>query len=702
MVSTPADRLQPGDVLIVQAENTGITYDPVWMDVGHGGVDALAEIYAQWDFNSPANQDYTVVNPGYNLEAYVADVAEGKDYDGENVYETIGMHHDLWGEGSKQAREDQLIQMNKQHKQAEETALIGAELITGKQRIEYYWSKLDEPWRKAYVEPIQKAYSVYIKHDAIEGVPLGQYVDPTKILPSRLTLTNKGDKELEGAVLKARWIFGGHRDQEAGLYQTSSPTVGLIGHNLLVVIAVQKGWEVVYEDVSAAFLQGRRLEREVYVKVPTIYPPETLEPLTSFLGPKCRQDLVKLSKGGFGLCESPRLWYLEYRRTLQQLGGRELRLLPGFFVFTDKRGELIGMCCIHVDDTRYAGSPASEPIWAKLHEHLKFGDRRKAVDGWTKFCGRHEYQDPSTLEMYFSMDDYCQNIPMVKEREKGDMERPLEDVERKAISSVIGQVNWAARQYRYDLSYGSSHCQQLAGQKEAEALTWVNKVVRRGKNPMQMRVRKLGCPVEEMVVLSISDAAYGAEPKGGSQGGLLVALAHPCVLEEEGPIILLEGQSSRIQRVVRCSMAAELSQAATAYEHGDYIRALLAEILIPSFTARSWKTFASRWRHTLVLDAKVAYDAIQSETVPSDRKLVVDIAALREALEDPMGQGYIRWVPGREIPGDGLTKWNGNGALEKVISEGIWSLKDTEEAQRLRSRAAHRKRLLKDAQPIPA
>ena len=202
----------------------------------------------------------------------------------------------------------------------EETALIGARLITGKQRIEYQWSKLDDAWRRSYVKPIQKAYDVYIKHNAIAGVPLGQFVDPVKILPSRLTLTNKGGKELEEAVLKARWIFGGHRDQEAGMYQTSSPTVGLIGHNLLVFVAVQKKWEVVYEDVSAAFLQGKELEREVYVKVPNIYPAETMEPLEQFLGPGMRKDIVKLTKGGFGLCESPRLWYLEYRRTLEELG----------------------------------------------------------------------------------------------------------------------------------------------------------------------------------------------------------------------------------------------------------------------------------------------------------------------------------------------------------------------------------------------
>ena len=142
-------------------------------------------------------------------------------------------------------------------------------------------------------------------------------------------------------------------------------------------------------------------------------------------------------------------------------------------------------------------------------------------------------------------------------------------------------------------------------------------------------------------------------------------------------------------------MAAELSMAATAYEHGDYIRAVYAEILRPQFRLSRWKMFSSQWRHILVLDAKVAYDALQSESAPTDRKLIVDIAVLREAPEDSYGNGFVRWVPGREIPCDGLTKWYGNGSLERILCNGEWSLMDNEVAAELRRRVAARKRQCK-------
>ena len=92
-------------------------------------------------------------------------------------------------------------------------------------------------------------------------------MDPSRILNSRFVLTNKG--ELPKAKLKARWVLGGRRDPDAGLYDTASPTASILGHNLLNMIAVQRGWVIHYEDVSAAFLQGRELphEKKVFVRL---------------------------------------------------------------------------------------------------------------------------------------------------------------------------------------------------------------------------------------------------------------------------------------------------------------------------------------------------------------------------------------------------------------------------------------------------
>ena len=168
-------------------------------------------------------------------------------------------------------------------------------------------------------------------------------------------------------------------------------------------------------------------------------------------------------------------------------------------------------------------------------------------------------------------------------------------------------------------------------------------------------------------------------------------LAHPDVLTGAGPVCILEGNSTKVQRVVRCSMSAEISALATAYEHGDFVRAVLAELLDFDFDIKRWKAHVSKWRHVLATDAKTGYDAISSEALPADRKIAIDVAVLRQAvLEEGVGC-FIRWVPGSEMAGDGLTKWGHNKVLTRVISSGEWALADNAAAQELRRLAAVKK-----------
>ena len=192
-------------------------------------------------------------------------------------------------------------------------------------------------------------------------MPLGKVVDPKRILTSRFVLTNRGLKDLIDAILKARWVFGGHRDPDAGKYATDSPTASLLSHNLLNFLAVQFGWVIEHEDVSAAFLQGEELpaDREIYIRMPHGYPQEVVDFLRSLLGPDCRLDIVQGTKGGFGLPESPRLFYLMYKAVLVNLGFKECRLVVGVFVLFHTEGPRLNFlraaAAVHVDDTRMIG-----------------------------------------------------------------------------------------------------------------------------------------------------------------------------------------------------------------------------------------------------------------------------------------------------------------------------------------------------------
>eukprot|EP00438_Fugacium_kawagutii_P019634 Skav232807 [mRNA] locus=scaffold614:489248:497143:- [translate_table: standard] len=574
------------------------------------------------------------------------------------------------------------------------------DLPTGKVRLELRWHQLSPKWKDAFVDPIKEAFRVYFQYDAVEPIFPGDDVDFSKAMPSRLVLVNKTDPR----NCNPRWIVLGHLDSEAGQWETEAPTAPLVAHNLLCFFAAQFGWNMLYGDISAAFLQGENLDpaRKVIVAIPRGYPDFVRLFFEKILPPGALTSHVRFVKGGFGLAESPRLWFRKLAKTLKSLGAKEWSLVPGVFsVFVD--GEVVAMVACHVDDIRMIGHPTkAQHIWDQLKKEFTFGEWREARAGWTKFCGRYEIQlEDGTVEV--QMDEYSDKVEFPPKRPepvgaRDVIEAKLTDKEKKWIGHVCGQLNWLARQCRADLLFGVSRVQQLAGVDDPKALEELYILVERAKQHRRVKFSALGCSLEEMLVLAASDASFGSMPRHRSQGGTVVLLANPKVLEGKATAIPVVYGSGLIKRVVRSSLAAEVSQAAEALEYADFVRAVIAEAVMFSFSLRSWLPCVAQWRLIAVLDSRTGYDLLNSASHGEDKRLAIDVAAIKEALYEDAAARCVRWVPGYAHVADDLTKLTGNGMLMEVLFENKWSLRDTDEAKDLRAEAATRKRRYRQRQ----
>ena len=572
---------------------------------------------------------------------------------------------------------------------------------TGKVRLELKWSDLSPAWQRAFEQPILDALEVYFKHDALTHVMEDEVVDRTEVLPSRFVLVNKSDprnihpddKALEGASLKARLVIAGHRDVRAGEYETESPTASLLAHNLLCFCAAQWSWKVFFSDISAAFLQGDYLpaERRVFVQTPKNYPLFVRRFLQSKIPAGARTDLFRMKKAGFGLAESPRLWYHRFKRGAESIGGREMKLCPGVFSFFGPDSQLRALLAVHVDDVRLIAHPdQQQAMHEKLNALFSFGEW-KHPDDWTKFCGRYEKQlENGTVLM--QMDSYAERLLDPPLRSSTQQRYPLQPNEKKWIGTITGQLNWMARQCRADLSFGVSRIQQLAGVNDPSALTELKILVDRARQPVTIKFEHLGCDMSEMIVVAVSDASFAGMPRGRSQGGLAVAFANPKILEGQSKLCIVIHHSGLLKRVVRSSLAAEISQAANALEEADFTRALLAEVLKPDFSLANWLAVAAMWKLVLVLDSRTGYDLLNGTALGEDKRLAIDIAALKQSLAEDAGGRLIRWVPGEELIADDLTKLCGNQKLMNALMTATWALRDTEVARKLRADAAARKR----------
>ena len=121
---------------------------------------------------------------------------------------------------------------------------------------------------------------------------------------------------------------------------------------LFISIAALENWAVKTTDIKSAFLQGKELERDIYIRPPK----ESQTP----------QGLIwKLKHGLYGLKDGARQFYESVREELMKLGFTQCRLDPALF-YVHKDNRLRGIICCHVDDFLHAGDELFEALMEKL------------------------------------------------------------------------------------------------------------------------------------------------------------------------------------------------------------------------------------------------------------------------------------------------------------------------------------------------
>ena len=80
--------------------------------------------------------------------------------------------------------------------------------------------------------------------------------------------------------------------------RTDLPTCGKESLKIVIAIIIINGWEITSLDIKSAFLQGKEISRDLFVK-----PPKEAK----------TDNLWKLLKTVYGLNDASRTWYLHVR-----------------------------------------------------------------------------------------------------------------------------------------------------------------------------------------------------------------------------------------------------------------------------------------------------------------------------------------------------------------------------------------------------
>ncbi|CAE7838363.1 RE2 [Symbiodinium sp. CCMP2592] len=393
------------------------------------------------------------------------------------------------------------------------------------------WQAIPEDQKEAFVSAEKKQWSEHVKYHALEPLSIEQSRQvlrdkPERVLPSRFAYKDKAwsKRKLDSNCPwrpKARLVIGGHRDPDLdkGL-PSDAPTISRQGVLLLLQVLASNlcnGWQGFAGDITAAFLSGRDLQRELYLRQPK-----------SGLGELHPEQLIKIRKPVFGLVDSPATWWSTLQETLKSL------------VFTDDDGVRWRVCqcpldhCIftvqevkvtngeeilgppqaylgvHVDDILMVGNTKlCRLVQQKLGEHFP-------IEEWE--TGSFEYvgsfvevgNDSVKISQSSYVGSRLFEVEVLPHQRDFD---PATETQLHDNQSLVGALSWLASQSRPDLQASVSMCQQCQRSPLVQDIRFSNQVAKRAMEHRDEGIVLHAVPLQRAVLLCYHDAGWANVPQ---------------------------------------------------------------------------------------------------------------------------------------------------------------------------------------------
>ena len=230
---------------------------------------------------------------------------------------------------------------------------------------------------------------------------------------------------------KARLVVRGFEDESK--VQNDSATSTKSSLRVFFATTSNYKWKCETVDVKATFLQGKRIERDVFVMSPF----------------EVKEDGViwKLEKVVYGLDASTN-WHFSVTEESLNIGCEQSKLgRPMIKWYED--GKLQGLFLMHVDDFLYAGSQnCRKRVVHKIMQNYEIG---KHQGGNFKYVGIEFIQTAEGIKVQQNL--YIDGVEeMSISRKRATKKYPaLKYVKIRSLRALTGQLNWVAREIRPDV-----------------------------------------------------------------------------------------------------------------------------------------------------------------------------------------------------------------------------------------------------------
>lgn len=458
-------------------------------------------------------------------------------------------------------------------------------------------------------------------------------------ISSTWAMTRKGDG------VRARLVARGF--EEENTMPKDSPTVAKSTLRLFLSICASEKWTLRSTDIRSAFLQGKLLERDVYIK-----PPKEAKVRKGYLW--------KLLHCLYGLNDAARQFYISVEECLIAAGCRKSKLDPALFTF-HVDNQLHGLFVCHVDDFSHGGTEHfnNKIIGGGVQSRFKVGS---SGEGSFEYIGFNLIQD-SDGSIILDQSEYVkdmENVTVSSERKLMSKDE-LKPAEYTSLRSVVGSMNWAVQGTRPDMVFDMVELSTKTRKGTVEDLVRATKCIKKLKYDDSWLWFPVLHKEDSWRIIVFTDASHANLCDGTGSMGAHVAF----LVDEHENCCTLTWHAGKVKRVVRSTIAAEALSLCEGIEDGIYLKHILVEML-PSRSNTTINVF---------VDNQDVVDALYSTKSVDDKRLRIDISSIKEFI----GTGEVdsvKWCAGSLQLADCMTKKGVKvDNLMAILRTGILDLK---------------------------
>ena len=409
----------------------------------------------------------------------------------------------------------------------------------------------------------------------------------------------------------------------------------------MLSIISQFGWKCESGDITAAFLQGESIDRDLF-----IVPPVEANEGT---------NLWKLLKPVYGLEDASRKFYLKVAEKVQEYGCKRSKFDYALFLY-HVNGTLEGILSGHVDDFNFAGTQRfHDNVIKPMKREFKFGKSSYETFKYVGWNISHT-RDSITVDQNDYIDEKCEEIP-IKPGRMRERDAEVSSEERSLLRSAIGRARWVTDQTRPDASYDELELSMSINKATVKHLLKMNKMTRKLKlDRIFLKFCKIG-PLNKLKLTVFTDASFANLPDGISSGqGYIIFLTTGFKPGEQSLCFPLSWQSTKVKRKVTSTLAAETLALRDGLDEAVTLQHQIAEILGVEPTAIKIEAF---------IDNDDTCKAIYSTKQMMKGRLLIDMGAIKEMIENKEVE-CVSWIPKYFQLSDSLTKC---GASSKNLIE---------------------------------